>query len=74
MVHFGNDWDQILEGEFQKEYYRNLRRFLIGEYRSRIIYPPMEDIFNAMKATAYKDVKVVILITARGRLTACAFP
>ena len=61
MVHFGNDWDQILEGEFQKEYYRNLRRFLIGEYRSRIIYPPMEDIFNAMKATAYKDVKVGIL-------------
>lgn len=61
MVNLGNDWDQILEGEFDKEYYLNLRKFLIEEYRTRIIYPSMYDIFNALKATPYKDVKVVII-------------
>ncbi|NLE89486.1 MAG: uracil-DNA glycosylase, partial [Dehalococcoidales bacterium] len=35
MVHIGNDWDELLKGEFDKEYYRELRRFLISEYKSR---------------------------------------
>ncbi|MBR5228593.1 MAG: uracil-DNA glycosylase [Firmicutes bacterium] len=61
MVNLGNDWDQILDGEFDKEYYLNLRKFLIEEYRTRVIYPSMYDIFNALKATPYKDVKVVII-------------
>lgn len=61
MVNIGNDWDKVLEGEFDKEYYLNLRKFLISEYRSREIYPSMYDIFNALKYTAYNDVKVVIL-------------
>lgn len=61
MVHFGNDWDTILEGEFAKEYYQNLRKFLITEYRTQTIYPNMYDIFNAMKLTAYQDVRAVII-------------
>lgn len=61
MVHLGNDWDQVLAGEFEKEYYRELRAFLKSEYATRTIYPSMYDIFNALKHTAYKDVKVVIL-------------
>jgi len=61
MVNIGNKWDEVLAGEFEKEYYQKLRRFLIEEYRSRTIYPDMHDIFNALKATSYDDVKVVIL-------------
>ncbi|MBR6789856.1 MAG: uracil-DNA glycosylase [Oscillospiraceae bacterium] len=61
MVQFGNDWDELLKDEFQKEYYLKLRQFLKQEYRTRTIYPDMYDIFNALKYTAYKDVKVVIL-------------
>lgn len=61
MVNIGNTWDQVLEGEFEKEYYKKLRQFLIEEYRSRTIYPDMHDIFNALKSTSYEDVKVVIL-------------
>ena len=61
MVNIGNDWDRILEGEFEKEYYLNLREFLKKEYSSRVIYPSMYDIFNALKATPYENVKVVIL-------------
>ena len=49
MVHFGNDWDTILDGEFAKTYYQNLRKFLMEEYRNYTIYPGMYDIFNALK-------------------------
>lgn len=61
MVHFENSWDELLKDEFKKEYYVRLRQFLITEYRSRVIYPDMYDIFNAMKLTSYEDVKVVII-------------
>lgn len=61
MVQFGNDWDTLLSEEFEKDYYQNLRQFLIREYKTKTIYPDMYDIFNAFKATPYKDVKIVIL-------------
>lgn len=61
MVNIGNSWDDILKGEFDKEYYLKLREFLKKEYSTRIIYPDMYDIFNALKFTAYEDVKAVIL-------------
>ena len=61
MVKLGNSWDEILKDEFQKDYYLKLREFLKTEYRTRTIYPDMHNIFNALKYTAYEDVKVVIL-------------
>ncbi|MDD4212212.1 MAG: uracil-DNA glycosylase [Bacilli bacterium] len=61
MVHLGNDWDSILQEEFQKSYYLSLREFLKKEYEHYTVYPAMNDIFNALKHTAYSDTKVVIL-------------
>lgn len=61
MVNFDNDWDNILQGEFDKEYYLALRRKLIVEYKTQRIFPGMYDIFNAMKLTSYNDVKCVII-------------
>ena len=61
MVHIGNDWDIVLGEEFGKDYYLKLREFLKAEYFSRKIYPPMNDIFNALKYTSYEDARVVIL-------------
>lgn len=61
MVNFNNDWDKILDGEFDKDYYVRLKQFLINEYKTCRIYPSMYDIFNAMKLTAYNDVKCVII-------------
>ncbi|MBR2283537.1 MAG: uracil-DNA glycosylase [Ruminococcus sp.] len=61
MVSFGNDWDILLKDEFTKDYYLRLRQFLIQEYRTQRIFPGMYDIFNAMKLTAYSDVKCVII-------------
>ena len=61
MVQFNNSWDVLLKDEFQKPYYLNLRKFLVQEYKTQTIYPNMNNIFNALKYTDYKDVKVVIL-------------
>ncbi|MBR5524683.1 MAG: uracil-DNA glycosylase [Clostridia bacterium] len=61
MVHLGNDWDAILADEWGKDYYQNLRQILKREYATQRIYPPMYDIFNALKYTAFADVKVVII-------------
>jgi uracil-DNA glycosylase len=61
MVHIGNDWDEILAPQFSSEYYKNLRAFLKEEYRTHTVYPDMYDIYNALKTTAYKGVKAVIL-------------
>ena len=61
MVHLGNDWDAILDGEFEKEYYLKIRGILKDEYFSRTVFPPMNDIFNALKYTPYNETKVVIL-------------
>ena len=61
MVRIGNGWDDILKEEFTKDYYLSLREFLKKEYFSTRVYPPMEDIFNALRYTAPESVKAVIL-------------
>lgn len=61
MVNLENDWNDILKGEFEKDYYISLRDFLKEEYESREIYPNMYNIFEALKHTSYKDTKVLIL-------------
>lgn len=61
MISFGNDWDKLLEDEFKKDYYLSLREFLKAEYSSARIYPPMNDIYNALRYTSREDTKVVIL-------------
>lgn len=61
MVKLNNSWDEILASEFKKDYYLKLREFLKAEYSSHIVYPNMNNIFNALKAASYEDVRVVIL-------------
>ncbi|MGX7594878.1 uracil-DNA glycosylase [Planococcus plakortidis] len=58
---FSNDWQEILEEEFGKSYYRELREFLKEEYAKETVYPVKENIWNAFEHTAYQDVKAVIL-------------
>ncbi len=58
---FKNDWQEILQDEFEKDYYKDLRKLLIEEYKHYEIFPRAENIFNAFHYTAYKDLKVLIL-------------
>ncbi len=61
MVRIGNSWDALLADQFSAPYYLQLREFLKAEYRAGAVFPPPEDIFNALKATPYEKVKVVLL-------------
>ena len=63
MFHFGNGWDALMRPEAEKDYYKELRRFLAYEYRQsgHRIFPEMDDIFNAFKYTDYGDVRAVII-------------
>lgn len=56
-----NDWLEKLKPEFQKPYYKELYKFVNEEYSKYVIYPPSEDIFNALHFTPLHDVKVLIL-------------
>ncbi len=55
------DWQEALAPEFGKPYYRELYRFIRAEYSTQIVYPPSEDIFNALHYTPLKQVRVLIL-------------
>ena len=61
MLVIGNDWDNLLKDEFNKDYFIKLQENLLNEYKTQTIYPAYNDIFNALKLTAFSDVKVVIL-------------
>ena len=57
----GNSWDIILKEEYEKGYFKNLKDFVIDEYKHKTVYPKMSEIFNAFTKTTYDNVKVVIL-------------
>ncbi len=61
MVKISNEWDDILKEEFSSPTYLELREFLKKEYSTKTVYPDMYNIFYALKLTALKDIKVVIL-------------
>ena len=61
MPPIANDWLVPLKPEFSKSYYARLYKKVNEEYRTRLIYPPAEDIFNAFAFTPLSQVKVVIL-------------
>jgi len=54
-------WKKILAGEFQQEYFRELKNFLVEERRQYRVYPPGSKIFAAFDFTPFTSVKVVLL-------------
>lgn len=61
MAQIENDWKEILEEEFEKEYFKKLKEILVLEYSKGRVFPNKKDILQAFQLTAYKDIKVVIL-------------
>ena len=55
------EWLNAVGDEFKKPYYRDLYKFVKNEYSTHVVYPPSEDIFNAMHFTPLDKVKVLIL-------------
>ena len=61
MPPIAGEWAKALQGEFRKPYYKKLFTIVGEEYRTKRIYPPADDIFNAFHFTPLDQVKVVIL-------------
>ena len=55
-------WKTVLAGEKEKEYFKKAMEFVKAECaKGKKIYPPQNEIFNAIKLTPYEDVRVVII-------------
>lgn len=61
MAAISNDWLEPLKPEFSKQYYRDLYQKVVEEYKTHLVFPPSDDIFNAFALTPLHDVKVVII-------------
>ena len=60
-VEIDNNWQPLFRQEEKKSYFQNLLHHLKQAYKTQIIYPEKQNIFNAFKLTDFNDVKVVIL-------------
>ena len=60
-VKIETSWKNRLIGEFDKEYFDALIRFVRNEYQSQVVYPPGKEIFRAFDACSFENVKVVII-------------
>lgn len=54
-------WKTVLEDEFNKPYFQELKSFLVAEKSKYTVYPPGSRIFAAFDVTPFDNVKVVIL-------------
>ena len=62
MLQIPKTYQEILSEEIKKDYFKKIISFLESEKKSwKIFYPEEKNIFNALKITNFKDVKVVIL-------------
>ena len=61
MSQIKNDWLEALRGEFGKDYYKKLYGKVREEYKTHMIFPAPDDIFNAFHLTPLNNVKAVIL-------------
>ena len=54
-------WLPALAGETTQPYYQQLYRFVSEERQKYKVYPPAEDVFNALRYTPFEQVRVVII-------------
>ena len=61
MIRVGNDWQKLFDIEQEKPYYLSLRSFLKHEYATEVVFPPMDEIFQAFCLTPLSETKVVLV-------------
>jgi uracil-DNA glycosylase len=54
-------WQAVLGEETEKPYYAVLDAFVAAERAEHQVFPPQQEVFAALQATAYEDVRVVLL-------------
>lgn len=54
-------WKEVLADEFAKPYFKQLEAFVDDERSKRTIFPPEDQVFSALEATPFENVKVFLL-------------
>ena len=54
-------WENIIQKENSKEYFKSLINFVESNYKNKTCYPPINTIFKAFKLCSFNSLKVVIL-------------
>lgn len=54
-------WEEVIELEKQKDYYKSLKEQIEKKYETTTVFPPHDKIFNAFSKTPIENLKVVIL-------------
>lgn len=54
-------WGHVLKEEFERDYFRDLKEFLVGEKLKHKVFPPGSFIFNAFNRTPFQAVRVVFI-------------
>ena len=57
MKFFNNSWDQVLEDEFEKPYFKELMKKVDEEYDKYKVYPPREKVFKQIKLEVFYIIK-----------------
>lgn len=60
-VKLDTSWKEVLENEFEKDYFKTLTDFVRNEYKTKTIFPPVSKIFSAFDNTSFDDVKVILI-------------
>ncbi|MEK6449811.1 MULTISPECIES: uracil-DNA glycosylase [Myroides] len=56
-----SSWNKYLKAEFEKDYFKNLAEAVNLAYETTVVFPPKEEVFNALEIINFNDVRVVIL-------------
>jgi uracil-DNA glycosylase len=54
-------WQAVIGNELTKPYFQQLQQFVAEERQNHTVYPPAEDVYNALKLTPYDQVRVLLL-------------
>ena len=54
-------WKDFILAQQAQPYFQELLAFVHEEYRTKTVFPPSQDVYNALKYCAHDNVKVVIL-------------
>jgi uracil-DNA glycosylase len=60
-VRIEESWKKRLSPEFEKDYFLRLTEFVRNEYRTKTVFPPGPQIFNAFNLCPFDNVKTVII-------------
>ncbi|MFN8239538.1 MAG: uracil-DNA glycosylase [Bacteroidales bacterium] len=60
-VRIEESWKRRLAAEFEKDYFLKLADFVRNEYRTKTVYPPGPQIFNAFNLCPFDKVRAVII-------------